>query len=620
MFKMKRLLSYTLLLILISIQQLALVAAKTQDNNKPYPPKPSREALKWAQDQLAKMSIDEKVGQMFSIGINANFINRDGEEFRELRRQIEENHIGGITLFRSAVYESIVLINKLQALAKYPLLVSSDLEAGAGMRFDDTINFPWNMAVAATGDLKLARRQGEITAIEARALGVQQIFAPVVDVNNNAGNPVINVRSYAEDPNQVARFAAAFIEGAQSKGVIATAKHFPGHGNTDLDSHRALPIINIDREQLNNIELVPFRASIKAGVGAVMTGHIALPQIDPTPVTPLANDQKSTPTDTNEEIVVPNATTPATMSEPIGELLHKELKFDGLVVTDSMSMSGLTIYFTQGEGAIRAVLAGADVLLKPSNIDAAIKGLRDGVTSGRVSNQRIDLSVKKILAAKYDLGLVKNRLTSIDDVDKIVNGRDTVELSQEIAARAITLVRDDAHLFPLSISEPAPRILNLAITNGEDRFAVSRSFVREMQKHGVKMRTIALDGRSSEAEVREAIDATTKSELIIISMYGRVQSGRATSTGLPEASARAIKEVLKTSPTKVIGISFGNPYLLLSFPELQTYLVTYGDMPSLQEAAARALLGRIDVSGKLPITLSNLYPRGTGIELKAREK
>ncbi|MGH9914981.1 MAG: glycoside hydrolase family 3 protein, partial [Pyrinomonadaceae bacterium] len=519
---MKRLLSQILVSILVAVQQLALVAAPIHEY-KAYSQKPSHAALKWAEDQLVRMSIDEKIGQMFSIGLNAGFINRDGEDFRELRRQIEENHIGGITLFRSPVYESVVLINRLQALAKYPLLISADLEAGAGMRFDDTINLPWNMAVAATGVLSLAKRQGEITAIEARALGVEQIYAPVVDINNNAGNPVINVRSYGEDPNQVARFAAAFIEGTQSKGVIATAKHFPGHGDTDLDSHRALPIINVDKERLNNIELVPFRASIRAGVGAVMTGHIALPQIDRTPVTPLAadqaTDQKSKSVYASEEIVAQNGTTPAStmpasMSPVIGQLLQEELKFDGLVVTDAMNMNGLTIYFTQGEGAVRAVLAGADVLLKPSDVDAAIRGLRDGVASGRVSEQRIDRSVKKILAAKYDLGLVKNRLTSIEDIDRIVNGRETVELSREIAERAITLVRSDANLFPLSISQTASHILNLAITNGDDRFTVPRSFVGEMQNLGMKMQTIALDGRSSETEVREAIDTATKSDLI----------------------------------------------------------------------------------------------------------
>src|SRR6185369_4593382 len=233
---------------------------------------PSPAALEWANSELGRMSLDEKVGQLISVGINATFLNQDSESYQLLRHYVEDDKVGGVILFRGPVYESVILVNRLQQMAKYPLLISADLEAGAGMRFDDTVNFPWNMAVAATGNPDYARRQGELTAREARALGVQQIFAPVVDVNNNAANPVINVRSYGEDPVDVARFAAAFTEGAQAAGAIATAKHFPGHGDTAVDSHRGLPEINVGRERLNSVEFVPFRASVNAGVGSVMVG------------------------------------------------------------------------------------------------------------------------------------------------------------------------------------------------------------------------------------------------------------------------------------------------------------------------------------------------------------
>ena len=285
------------------------------------------------------------------------------------------------------------------------------------MRFDDTVNFPWNMAVAATGNPEYARRQGEITAREARALGVQQIFAPVVDVNNNAANPVINVRSYGEDPADVARFAAAFTEGAQAAGVIATAKHFPGHGDTAVDSHRGLPEINVGRERLNTVEFVPFQATVKAGVGAVMVGHIALPQIDAT------------------------ATMPATMSPVMGRILRNDLKFSGMIVTDALSMSGLTIYFTQEEAAVRALEAGADMLLKPADVDASFRGVRDAVKSGRITEQRVEESARRILAAKYDLGLVDQRLTPVDTIDHVVGSRDVVALATDIAEHAITLGR-----------------------------------------------------------------------------------------------------------------------------------------------------------------------------------
>ena len=284
----------------ILILILLCVPARSQSKVSAYKREPSSKALKWANEQLRKMSIEEKIGQLISVGVNETFLNQDSDAYRTLKHHIEDNKVGGIILFRGPVYESVILVNRMQQLARYPLLISADLEAGAGMRFDDTVNFPWNMAVGATGNPEYARRQGEITAREARALGVHQIFAPVVDVNNNAANPVINVRSYGEDPADVSRFAAAFTEGAQNAGVIATAKHFPGHGDTAVDSHRGLPEINVSRERLNTVEFVPFKASVDAGVGAVMVGHIALPQIDATAVKPLPENVKSKPIDTDQ--------------------------------------------------------------------------------------------------------------------------------------------------------------------------------------------------------------------------------------------------------------------------------------------------------------------------------
>src|SRR5215207_6189080 len=315
MHKFNRYVSPILVLILLCLIALPV---KTQDRLKisAFKSEPSSKASKWANNVLRKMSLEEKIGQLISVGINATFLNQDSDAYRTLKHHIEDNKVGGIILFRSPVYESVILVNRMQQLARYPLLISADLEAGAGMRFDDTVNFPWNMAVGATGNPEYARRQGEITAREARALGVHQIFAPVVDVNNNAANPVINVRSYGEDPAEVARFAAAFTEGAQAAGTIATAKHFPGHGDTAVDSHRGLPEINVGRDRLNTIEFVPFQASVNAGVGAVMVGHIALPQIDATAIKPLPPDQRSKPLDTDEdgEIVAEEATMPATLS------------------------------------------------------------------------------------------------------------------------------------------------------------------------------------------------------------------------------------------------------------------------------------------------------------------
>jgi beta-N-acetylhexosaminidase len=593
-------------------------AAPAPESVKPFPRQPSKDALKWADKEMRRMSIEEKVGQLISIGVNATFLNQDSDAFRGLMKQVKENHIGGIILFRGPVYESVVLMNRMQQFARYPLLISADLEAGAGMRFDDTVNFPWNMAVGATGNPDYARRQGEITAREARALGVQQIYAPVVDVNNNAANPVINVRSYGEDPGEVGRFAAAFSIGAQNGGVIATAKHFPGHGDTATDSHRGLPEINLPRERLSSVELVPFRTAIDAGIGSVMVAHIGLPQIDPTQVKPLPQDQKIRPIDTDEggEIIAESVSIPATVSPVIGRMLRDELKFGGLIVTDALSMSGLTIYFNQDEAAVRALEAGADMLLKPADPDTAFRGVLEAVKSGRVKESRVEQSVRRILAAKYDLGLVKQRMTPLDAIDRIVGSKDVGALAREIAEHAVTLVRNDDDLVPLKNLKSEARIFNLAITNGDDRLWVGNTFAGMMTRGGRKMETVVLDDRSSTAEIEKALEKAKSADLVIASLYGRVRTGQARSVGLPEPGARALNALLENK-VKVIGISFGNPYLLQNFPVLRTYVVAYGDMPSLQQAVARALLGEIDITGRLPISLPNLYPRGTGIQMKA---
>ena len=614
-----RIVASALVLVFALTQPLVLITnanTAAASSPKPYSRKPSKEALKWADAELKKMSLEEKIGQLIYVGVNATFLNQDSDAFQALRHQVVDNHVGGIILFRGPVYESVVLCNRMQQLAKYPLLVSADLEAGSGMRFDDTVNFPWNMAIAATGNPDYARRAGELTGREARAMGIQQIYAPVSDVNNNAANPVINVRSYGEDPKDVARFVAAFVEGAQRAGVIATAKHFPGHGDTATDSHRGLPEIDVTRERLNSVELVPFRAAVDAGVGAVMTGHIGLPLIDSTAIQPLPRDVKIKAMDTTDDgEIIAAGTMPTTLSPVMNGILRNDLHFDGLIVTDAMSMSGLTIYFTQEEASVRAIEAGADLLLKPADPDASLRGVRDAVKQGRLTEARIEQSARKVLAAKYDLGLTQRRLTSLDQIDQEVAGKKANELADNIADDAITLVRNDAKLLPWARSSNA-KVFNLAITNGDDRLFITQAFVGAMSRGGVKMETMVLDDRSSETEVAKAIDRALRADVVIVSMYGRVRTGQARSVALPEPGTNALNQLIGKN-AHLIGISFGNPYILMSFPNLKTYLVAYGDMPSLQEAAAKSLLGRNDFKGHLPISLPGMYPRGTGIQLKA---
>ncbi len=352
-----------------------------------------------------------------------------------------------------------------------------------------------------------------------------------------------------------------------------------------------------------------------------MPGHIALPQIDPTQVSPLPRESIVRPAYAEREVFTENAVLPGTLSPIVtAGLLRKDLGFDGLVVTDAMDMSGLTIYFKQDEAAVRAVLAGADMLLKPADPDAMLRGLVAAVKAGRLTEQRVEESARRILAAKYDLGLVRQRQTPLEQLDQLVSGPETLKLADEIAEHAVTLVRDDAKLVQreggFAGIRPGARVFNLAITNGEDRLFISNPFVSQMARLGTRAETVVLDSRSTENEVKDALERAQKADVVIVSMYGRVRSGATNSVGLPEQGARVLSALLeKKAP--VVGVSFGNPYLLQSFPGLRTYVVAYGDMPSLQRAVARALLGQTGFSGRLPISLPGLYPRGTGIQLKS---
>ena len=575
---------------------------------------PSEKAWKWADKQLKKMSADEKVGQLVHIGVNARFANQDSAFFKALRHDVVDNKIGGIIFFGAPIYETAILANRMQALAEVPLLTSLDAETGIGMRFEDAINFPWAMAVAATGHDDYARRIGVITGREAKAIGIHHVYAPVLDVNNNADNPVINVRSFGEDPEDVAKYGTAFIDGLQSSNVLATAKHFPGHGDTNVDSHRGLPIIDHSRASLDKTELLPFKRAVDAGVGSIMIAHIALPQLDGEEITPLKEFIQGD-AERGAEIVNQKATVPATLSEKVQTgILRNEMGFKGLIVSDAMSMSGLTIYFTQEEAGVRAFLAGTDILEKPADVDAMIRGLREAVKAGRIPEAKLNESVRKQLAWKYELGLVAQKITPIDRIDRIVAGTESAALTDEIADRAITLVRNDQNLIPL---DRGAKVAVLGVSNGFDGPGTMGSLVRTLNQNGLRFTPVYLQENSTTEQVAAASKAVSEADIVIAGLYGRVRSGARNSVGIPENGAAILRELI-ASNKKVIGISFGNPYILSSFPQMKTYVVAYGDMSSLQRAAARSILGLQDTTGKLPISLPGLYPRGTGIQLQKR--
>ena len=574
---------------------------------------PSKESWKKAEKLVKKMTVDEKIGQLIHIGVNARYTNQDSVFFQDLKRHVVENKIGGIIFFVGPVYETVHLANRMQESAKYPLMISLDAETGIGMRFLEAEIFPWAMAVGATGEPELARRMGVIAGREARATGFQHIFAPVLDVNNNAENPVINVRSFGEDPESVARFGVAFIDGLQSQRILATAKHFPGHGDTSVDSHRALPIVNRTRKQLDEIELLPFRKAIESGVGSIMIAHIGLPGIDPEPIQPLKSPTTSTYVEDPDESDVKPGIIPTSLSAKIQTgILRNEFGFKGLIVSDAMDMSGLTIYFTPEESAVRAMLAGTDILEKPLDVGKTVAGIRAAIDSGRLPMSRLDDAVTRQLAWKYELGLFKQRITPIDQIDQVVSNAETRKLGDEIATKAMTLVRNDEGLLPL---ERSGRIAVLGISNGFDGPPTMAVFSNELRNSGLKFTPAYVQENTMAPQMEAARKTVREADVLVVGLYGRVRTGAANSARIPENGAALIREAFAANK-KVIGVSFGNPYVLSSFPEMKTYLVAYGDMPSLQRAAARSVLGMQDVTGKLPITLPGLHDRGTGIQLK----
>lgn len=574
---------------------------------------PSKKSWDFAAKLVKKMTVDEKVGQLVHIGINARFANQQSPFFKDLQRHIVENKLGGIIFFGAPIYETTHIANRMQELSKYPLLMSLDAETGIGMRFEDATNFPWAMAVTATGNPEFARRMGVVTGREARAIGIQHVYAPVLDVNNNAANPVINVRSFGEDPEDVARFGVAFAEGIQSQKVIATAKHFPGHGDTAIDSHRGLPIIELPRSRFDSLELVPFKRAVDAGIGSIMVAHIALPQIDNEQVKPL-KDYQGGDAEAGAEIVSESAYIPATLSAKVQtDILRKEMGFKGLIVSDAMSMSGLTLYFTQEEAGVRAFLAGTDILEKPENVDAMLRGLKAAVASGRIPMARLDESVTRQIAWKHELGLFKNRFTPLDQIDRLVSTPEVTQLTDEIANAAITLVRQGEGDLPLDRSK---KIVVLGISNGFDNGAVMNPLASTLRANGLRFTQAYLQENSLQAQVDAARKAVNEADTVVVGLYGRVRSGAKNSVGIPENGAAILREALAANK-RVIGISFGNPYILGSFPEMKTNLVAYGDMPSLGRASARAILGLQPITGKLPISLPGLHPRGTGIQRNA---
>lgn len=551
------------------------------------------------------MSLDEKIGQLFVFASTARFMNEASPEYRELVHQVRDNGVGGILWFQySNVYEAAFLNRKLQALARTPLLICADLEAGPGMRFHDTTYWPWPMAVAATGDPSLAEREGRIVAEEAREIGFNQIYAPVADVNVDPDNPAINVRSFGEDPQEVARFVAAFVRGVQSRGVLATAKHFPGHGDSHTDSHRSLPVLSATAERLARVELVPFRAAIAEGVASVMTAHLSLPNVDATPAPPRPGATRDNPYTKDATEASRNATVPASLSPSLTEgLLRGDLGFTGLVVTDALDMGGITDHYEPGEAAVRAILAGADQVIKSPDTGAAVAAVRRAVETGRIPRARLDAAVHRVLSAKARAGVPA---ADPERIFRIVDRPEDRAVAQEIARRSLTLVREEPGALPL------PRGRRIAHVVVSDTIRPSDELTAGLRARLAEPPSVfVLDPLSTAADVATTLAGAAAAEEVVVSLFVRFQSGKG-SIAMPDLGGAAVERIL-SGRVPVVVVVFGSPYVLREIREARTALLAWGSQSDAQAAAARALFGEAAIGGRLPVTIPGIAARGFGI-------
>lgn len=576
-----------------------------------------RAGERWVEQTMKRLTVDEKIGQLIVPSFESNFLSTDSDTFETLTRLVRDYHVGGFHVFGASMpapsvllnpgygtvtlgqpFSAAFLINRLQALSSVPLLNTADFETGVGFRIFGATTFPRQMgmgAIAPGDDVRLVREGARITGLEARALGVQVNFAPIADVNNNPRNPVINTRSYGEDPARVAALVGAYVAGARDGGMIATIKHFPGHGDTDVDSHLGLPVITFDRARLQAVELVPFRRGIDEGAEAVMAAHIELPALDPAP------------------------STPATFSRPIlDDLLRKDMGFGGLVYTDSMSMDAVAKMVTPGEGAVRALVAGADQVLHSPDPVAAFDGIKAALASGRVTERRIDASVERVLRAKASVGLHLQRTIDLDAVPAKVGGRAHAAAAEEAFTRAVTLVTDERRQVPLAVPRDAP-ILYLSVLDypsGWQIAAPSRTFIPELKKRWPQVTSIEVSDHTPMAELDLVRAVAPRYGAVVASVFVRATSGSGRLDLAPEL-VRLLKDLVRTTDragTPYITTFFGNPYTAAFVPELPATLLTYDFYDQPERAAVRAIAGEAPISGRLPITLSPQLRAGYGLD------
>src|ERR1700733_7644022 len=545
------------------------------------------------------MSLRDKVAQLIIVPIYGEPSNTRSAEFRKYQHLIRDLHVGGVIVTGHSLnggvrnaepYAMAALLNRLQKLARTPLFVAADFERGASMRVNSTTAWPYSMAFGAAQDLAAVTEEGADTARDARAMGVNWVFAPVADVNNNPDNPIINIRSFGENPEQAGSFVEAYINGAHSdrkNPVLVTAKHFPGHGDTTEDSHMALPRLDADHDRIEAVELTPFRSAIAAGGDAVMTAHLNVPSLEPDNL-------------------------PATVSSKIiTGVLREELGFHGLIVTDAMEMQGLARMFDSSEASIRAIEAGADVLLMPKRPEEAIRGLVAAGARGRISRKRLDESVNRVLAAKARLGLRSKKLVDLEAIADVVDSPEAGERAQQVADRAVTLVEDSKDSLP--VRHPESTCL-IALTEGR-RSQQGIRLIDEVKKRAPNMTTTVLDPGMSKADLDQVAEKTSNCSQIIAAAFVTVAAYRG-NVALPGGYPDFLNGLIG-GKAPVMLAALGNPYLVRAFPKVSAYLTTFSPTPTSEISLAKALFGEIAITGHLPVTIPGVAKYGDGIQIPA---
>ena len=540
---------------------------------------------RWVERTLKSLTLRQKIGQMINVRMSGEFSHLSSEKFAEYKKEILESEVGGFTVYRGEANSIASLTNELQKISRVPLLIAADYERGLRMQLRTGTPFTTNMALGATGDVQAAFDQGRIICSEMRAIGVNWLFAPVVDINNNPDNPVINIRSFGENPQKVGEFGAALAKGVKASNCLATLKHFPGHGDTATDSHIGLSVVPIDRARLDAVELVPFKMAIAAGADSVMTAHVAMPKI------------------TGDEI-------PGTLNPKVStDILRKELGFDGIITTDAMEMGAINRNYSSEKAVVMAVQAGADVVLLPLDSAKAISSIEAAVKNETLTEARIDESVRRLLKAKFRLGLSNNRFVDLSKVNTIVEDPKNVAAAYDVAERSITLLRNDGDFFPFTAAGQKKTMF--AVVSADDDPVQGTAIVPEIQRRAANASVVRLDPRSTASDYAKVLADAAGYERVVLAVFVKRAANKGT-VALPDAQADFVRRMLAGGKPVAV-VAFGSPYLLKQFPEAKVYAVTYAVEDVAQVAAVRVMFGEKPFVGKLPVSIPGLFAIGSGI-------